>query len=155
MKILQQISLFEGLDKPFLKRLAEKGVYRTFYLNNYIYHINDPVQEGCFVLLEGSVKIVKQHVAKEPWNPPFRSLRMDMTILSPVQLFGEEELLVASSKRSYSVVCITSIVQLLEIPQEVFASVMRSHTKLNGDAEIKKFETERASLHNRLLAKSR
>lgn len=148
------MSLFEPLEKKLLKRLAEQAVYRTFYLNNCIYRINDPVDSGCFVLLEGSVKVVKQHVEKELWNPPFRRLKMEMSILSPKQLFGEEELLSGAKKRIYSVACTTETVRLLEIPKEEFVNVMQSHFKHTGGEEIKQFEKGRAYLRNSLLARN-
>lgn len=63
---------------------------------------------------------MKHQMVTELWNPPFRSLKIDMSILSPIQIFGEEELLGAnqSKRRLYSVMCITETVRLLEIPKE-------------------------------------
>lgn len=43
MEIIMSLSLFEYLDKDLIKKLAEKAVYHVFFLNNYIYRINDSV----------------------------------------------------------------------------------------------------------------
>jgi CRP-like cAMP-binding protein len=64
-----------------------------------------------------------------------------MSILSPRQVFGEEELLDANNlkKRVYSAVCTTERVHLLEIPREGFITVMQSYITSSTGETIQKY----------------
>lgn len=74
-----------------------------------------------------------------------------MSLLSPGQLFGEEELLSQLSRRLYTVICMTEKVRVLEIPRASFEEVMQKNIKAGGGEIIRRYEAKRASVRKEFL----